>query len=96
MAPRNGEAWPPSDANDLPLFQSELANRLAAAGATAVSAEVSWMTAPVAGFRVTLREGDRQETFGVPTRVLAADRSGREFDRIVADALRRLRKQPLR
>ncbi len=96
MTPRNGPTWPPSDANDLPLFESELANRLAAAGASGVSAEVRWMTSPIPGFRVTLRERERQETFGVPTQVLAADRTGRELDRIVADALRRLRGRPLR
>lgn len=92
MTPTNGAAHPPTGPQDLPAFERDLTGRLAAQGATAVRAEVAWMAKPVAGFRVTLREGDRTETFGVPVRVLAGDRTGTTFDKIVADALRRLRR----
>ncbi|HEY8370008.1 MAG TPA: hypothetical protein VIM86_11915 [Thermodesulfobacteriota bacterium] len=91
MSPTNGAARHPAGPDDLPLFERDLAQRLASQGAHGVRAEVSWMAKPVAAFKVTLHEDDRQETFGVPVRVLAADRDGRTFDRIVADALRRLR-----
>jgi hypothetical protein len=87
----NGAASPPSSPADLPLFEKELTGRLAAAGAAGVTAEVGWMDTPVPGFRVTLREAGRTEMFGVPTQVLKADPRGRTLDRIVADALRRLR-----
>jgi hypothetical protein len=92
MPRRNGAAMPPTGPDDLPLFEQELASRLAAAGAADVQSTVSWMTSPLPAFRVVLREGSRTETFGVPTRVLAADPTGRTLDRIVADALRRLRR----
>jgi len=92
MAPRNGAAKAPSGPRDVPTFEQELTGRLAAAGASGVRATVTWMTAPLPGFRVALCEGERTETFGVPTRVLAADATGRTLDRIVADALRRLRR----
>ncbi len=92
MTPTNGAARHPSGPADLPLFEGDLAQRLSAQGAHGVRAEVAWMAKPVAAFRVTLHEDDRRETFGVPVRVLAADRDGRTFDRIVADALRRLRR----
>jgi hypothetical protein len=92
MPRRNGAAKPPSGPDDLPLFRQELGARLDAAGAPGVALDVSWMTAPLAGFRVTLREGRRAETFGVPLRVLAGDQTGRTLDRIVDDALRRLRR----
>lgn len=92
MPPHNGQARPPAAPEDLPFFEDALKRRLAAQGATGVAAAVAWMARPVPGFRVMLSEGDRQETFGVPVRVLAADRAGATFDRIVADALRRLRR----
>ncbi len=92
MPPTNGAARQPAGPEDLPFFEQDLVRRLAAQGAAAVRVEVAWMARPVAGFRVTLREADRQETFGVPVRVLAADRIGATFDKIVADALRRLRR----
>lgn len=91
MDRHNGTARPASSPADLPVFERELASRLAAAGAAGVAAEVRWMETPLRGFRVVLREAGRTEMFGVPTRLLAADRSGRTLDRIVADALRRLR-----
>jgi hypothetical protein len=92
MPPKNGAARPPSGPDDVPLVREELRARLTGAEAAAVAVEVVWMTSPLPGFKVTLREADRTEVFGIPTRVLAADRDGRTLDKIVADALRRLRR----
>ena len=88
----NGAAKPPSRPEDQPLFEQALRDRLDRAGAGGIETDVAWMARPLPGFRVTLREGPRTETFGVPVKVLAGDADGRTLDRIVADALRRLRR----